>query len=201
MSADAVPQGIFTLSGFNEEIEVINRGRRKVEKGIKKLAFFFIIVAVAITLTYIGSPLCFDYASYKVSSLKEIGGQTKRVASKYEKGYEFYQKRPDVDVKGYDFYQEKLSVRIGLSGYPGPIKEDVTKAIEYYSKVLGKSNPEFLKLFTHQLNFEGSGYLFALLFQGQLVPYLKKEAKPGDHVTIIEGGFRFQSGRKWELGG
>ena len=157
-----------------------------MEKPKKKLAFLSILVAVAITLTYIESPLCFDYASYKASSLREIGEKTKGIASKYEGGHEFFQNKPGVDVKGYDFYQEKLRIKIRLLAYPGQIniKEDTTKAIDYYSKVFGKSNPEFFKLFTYQLNLEENGYLFTLLFQGQFVPYLKKEAKPGDNVTL-----------------
>lgn len=134
--------------------------------------FFVALVFFAATLTKpIASAWSFDYSAYKPSTLEEIGGRTKETATKHK------------HEGGLDFYRERLRVKARLSEYPREISEGAKKVLEYYFKSFGL-NLEHLKLFTYELKLEESGYSFLLVFQKQLIPYLKKESKPGDFVSL-----------------
>jgi hypothetical protein len=129
------------------------------------------IIAGAVLLAPIVPASSFDYDSYKPSSLEAIGDITEEGASEHEGGFEFY--------------IEKLRVRVQMTDYPLEMNKRELKVLELYFKIFSSTfNPEHLKLFTHQLDLKDSGYDFTFLFQDSLVPYLKKEAKPGDYVLL-----------------
>lgn len=136
------------------------------------LTFFFVLVFFAATPTDpIRSARGFDYSAYKPSSLKEIGDRTKETATKHK------------HEGGLDFYRERLRVRARLNEYPREISEGAKKVLEYYFKSFGL-DLEHLKLFTYELDLEDSGHSFILVFQKELIPYLRKESKPGDFVNL-----------------
>jgi hypothetical protein len=140
--------------------------------GQLRLSLVNVLLVVAVLSGDVTPASGFDYSAYKPSSLKEIGDITKGTATKYR--YE----------GGLDFYRERLKIRIRLAEYPGEISEGTKKALEYYFKVVARPNLEHLTLFTYQLNLEESGYSFILVFQKQLVPFLRKESKPGNFVNL-----------------
>ncbi len=140
-----------------------------------RLVSVFIGVS-AILLVYVAPASSFDYDSYKPSSLKEIGDIAKEASSKHEGGFEFF--------------IQKLRVRIRLTDYPVEIRKEefdigTFNIIELYFKTLRPAfTGDYQKLFTHQLDLQDTGHEFTLLFQGPLVPYVRKEAKLGDPLVL-----------------
>jgi hypothetical protein len=131
------------------------------------LLIIFFSLLVHITTPALG----FDYSAYKPSSLREIGDITRKAEETYK--YE----------GGFDFYTERLRVRVCLSEYPQKISIGPEKLLELYFKTRGL-NQDHLKLYTDQLNLEKGGYSFVLVFQNQLIPFLRKEVKQGDDVDL-----------------
>jgi len=91
---------------------------------------------------------------------------------------------------GFELYTEKLRVRIRLPDYPMEVRKGEFDIGEfniletYFKSRPSNFTPVYRQLFTHQLDLQDSGHAFTLLFQGPLVPYLKKEVKPGDYLLL-----------------
>lgn len=113
----------------------------------------------------------FDYSSYTESRLKEIG--------------DYVSKNSSVHESGLDIYTNRLKIRIHYNKYPEVIGLRSLKALEFYGKTIDFLSPNYLKLFTHQLDVEVEGDLtFILVLQRPLVARLQKELRPGDYADL-----------------
>lgn len=142
---------------------------------------FISIIAIAILLAHTLPASGFDYSSFKTSSLKEIGAKTKDAV-----GCNVKLAKHGNSVL--DLYLEKLRIGVLFPGYPIEVKQEEFNIekfniLEYYFKAFSL-NLEHIKLFTHQLDLQASGYAFTFLFPEPLLPHLRKEVKPGDHVSL-----------------
>jgi hypothetical protein len=136
---------------------------------IKRLCTAQAVLVLAGLLFLPSRGLCFDYQSYESSTLGEIGRLTKKTAG---------EELASGAGKGMDYYTLKYRLRFRLKEYPEEITERTSKALALYWKVIGL-NPEHRKLFTHQMEAEEGTMRFTLAVQGQLVPHLKEEVRPG----------------------
>ncbi len=112
----------------------------------------------------------FNYAGYPLSTLQAIGDRTRDAGSAHEGGYEFF--------------KDKYKLKVRLGGHPGSIAGNTMKLLQFHAKTMNVLKQEYLKIFTHELEIEQGGYVFTLVFQEQLVPFLQKEVRPGDEVYL-----------------
>ncbi len=84
---------------------------------------------------------------------------------------------------GLEFYTGKYVVRVRLNAYPTKIGKYASSVLDMMWRTHGL-DPELRDIYKYELALEEGGHSFTLAFKEALIPYLKKEAKPGDEVDL-----------------
>jgi hypothetical protein len=132
------------------------------------------IKKILIILTILLFTIClnsFNYKNYPETTLDEIV----KIITEKEDHSEI--------SGGFKIYNNFASFLYKLENYPKSFNNKYTEELYIYPGTLG-IQANFIELFKYEIMLDYNKYKIVLLFQKQLIPYLKKEVKKGDEITL-----------------